>query len=279
MNVFQLIKTVLDEIYSRIPKDSEQEKDAAIRQAILALRDKYPHLATGVEIEYSDIITRFAYIYAYVTCHANLVYQAIREHSPELAALFNNEKVNVTCIGGGPGSEILGILKYISRENKNPFVRCTLFDKEPGWAECWNDVDEKLTAQVQISTFYQAFDVTKAETWSIYDKYLKADLFSMIYFMSEVNSLRDSADAFFSNFFEKAKQGALFLYIDNNNAQFYEWFDSLVKRHSLSVLRSKEFFTQITDYDEEKRDLGEFWDKFGNPRLNANIAFRVCRKD
>lgn len=278
MNVFQLIKTVLDELYSRIPKDSEQEKDDAIRQAITALRDAYPQLATGIKVDYSDITTRFAYIYIYVTCHANLVYQVMRA-SPELTELFNNEKVNVTCVGGGPGSEILGILKYISRENKTPFVRFTLFDKESGWAECWNDVDEKLTSQVHISTFYQAFDVTKPDTWSIYDKYLKADLFSMIYFMSEINSLRNSADAFFSNFFEKAKPGALFLYIDNNNVQFYEWFDSLVKTHSLSVLQSKEFFTQITDYDEEKRDLGAFWDKFGDPKLKANIAFRVCRKD
>ena len=76
------------------------------------LEQNYAHLVYENNVDHSDLVSRFAYIYKYVTCHANLVSQTIAE-SDELGALFNREKVNVTCIGGGPGSDFLGILKYV----------------------------------------------------------------------------------------------------------------------------------------------------------------------
>jgi hypothetical protein len=277
MNVFQLIKTVLDELYVRIPGDTET-KDNEIKKRIQSLSKGYEDLAKGVTNDYSDVATRFAYIYKYVTSHANIVYQLI-QGSSELADLFDRDKVNVTCIGGGPGSDFLGILKYVIKEEKNPRLRCTLFDKERAWGESWQDVDEKLEPQLAITTVVQPFDVTDKEGLSNYGKYLNADLFTMVYFMSEVDSLRESAEPFFTNLFEKAKTGAMFLYVDNNNEQFYGWFDSLAAAHSLEVLQSSEIPNMlISDFSEEKKDLGRFWEKFESPKLRANIAFRVCRK-
>lgn len=277
MNVFQLIKTVLDELYQRIPGDTAEAKDNEIRNRIQSLAKGYEELAKGVTNDYSDVATRFAYIYKYVTSHANIVYQLIGGSS-HLAALFENERVNVTCIGGGPGSDFLGILKYVIRAGLSPHLRCILFDKERAWGECWLDVDEKLESQLKITTVVQPFDVTDATALNTFDKYLTADLFTMIYFMSEVDSLRDEANPFFTNLFRQAKEGALFLYVDNNNEQFYGWFDSLAAEHSLEVLQSGEVRLIISDYSEEKTDLGEFWEKFENPKIRANIAFRVCRK-
>lgn len=277
MNCFQLVKTVLDELYERIPSDSEQAKDDSIREKLISLTKEYKGLARGVSIDYRDITTRFAYIYKYVTSHANVVHQLIRTSS-DLATLFEQKKVNVACIGGGPGSDFLGVLKYIMQAGQTPFLRCTLFDREQAWADCWDDVDDKLeSAQFRISTFFRQFDVTDASTWSNNIKYLQSDLFTMIYFMSEIDSLRDESEAFFSDLFEKAKSGALFLYVDNNSAQFYNWFDSLAANHSLSVLQSDSMVMPM-DYSEQKKDLAVYWEKFGDPKLKANIAFRICRK-
>lgn len=278
MNVFPLVKTVLDELYVRIPFESEEAKDEKILEMMRFLESEYPKLGQGVKIDYRDITTRFAYIYKYVTAHANLVYQVING-STNLAALFDQEKVNVTCIGGGPGSDFLGIIKFLMRSEKTPFLRCSLFDREQAWGECWNDVDEKLEAQLRISTFSQPFDVTDARTWADQSKYLRSDLFTMIYFMSEIYGMRSYADPFFSNLFENARQGALFLYIDNNAAQFYSWFDSLAEKHSLSVLQTGRLDMAVNDLSEEKTDLAKYWEKFGYPRIKANAAFRVCRKE
>lgn len=281
MNVFQLIQSVLDEIYKRLSGD-DAVKDSQIKAQMLALRKAYGKLAEeGVPHNYADAITRFAYIYVYVTSHANIVYQLIRNCSVSkscsaLAELFDREKVNITCIGGGPGSDFLGILKYIIKKKKTPRLKVELFDREPAWGESWSDVDDKVG--LPISNNFMFFDVTKPETWKPYDKFLSADLFTMIYFMSEINSLREQAEPFFTHLFQNAKQGALILYVDNRNETFYGWFDSLAKAHNWKVLMSAEEALGMEDYSEEKRDLEPYYSKFQDPKLTANIAYRVCQK-
>jgi hypothetical protein len=280
MNVFQLIQTVLDEIYKRLAGDDDT-KDKNIGGQMVALREAYRKLAkTGVPNNYADPVTRFAYIYVYVTSHANVVYQLITNclHSgcSALAELFDREQVNITCIGGGPGSDFLGILKYMINNGKQSSLKVNLFDREPAWSESWSDVDDKL--KMPISNRFMLFDVTKPETWNQYDKFLSADLFTMIYFMSEINSLRDQAEPFFSHLFKRANPGALILYVDNNSPEFYPWFDSLAKEHNWKVLMSAQETLGMEDLTEEKRALEPFYSKFQDPKLKANIAYRICQK-
>jgi hypothetical protein len=279
MNVFQLIKSVLDEIYTRLPGD-DARKDANIKKQAEVMRDGYKHLATKpISHNYADPVTRFAYIYVYVTSHANVVYQLIRKSSA-LRTLFKRDQVNITCIGGGPGSDFLGILKYIFKDGtKVPRLKLSLFDKESAWSECWSDVDDKLG--LPISNVFQNFDVTDPKTWKPYDKYLSADLFTMIFFMSEIDSLRAQAEPFFAHLFNNAKQGALLLYVDNRTAQFYNWFDSLMSAHGWKVLESGQERLTIEDLSERKEGLDPYYTKFWTssaPRLTANIAYRVCQK-
>ena len=33
-----------------------------------------------------------------------------------------------------------------------------------------------------------------------------------------------------------------------------------------------------TDFGEEKKDLGEYYKKFGDPKLKADIAYRILQK-
>jgi hypothetical protein len=275
MNCFQLVKSVLDELYVRIPGKTDSDKDNKIEKMLRILENKYANLSDGVVIDYRDMATKFAYIYKYVTSHANLVFQTI-SGSKQLISILDGDKINVTCIGGGPGSDLLGILKYVMKKDLSPFLRCTLFDGEQSWGECWNDVDEKLETCLRISTFCQPLNVYQRESYCDTQKYLNSDLFTLVYFMSEIYSHRDESQDFFSNLFENAKRGATILYIDNNNSKFYDWFDTLVEEHSWAILNSDETYMQIDDYSEEKRDLGEYWEKFGSPKIKANIAYRVC---
>ena len=277
MNCFQLVKTVLDEIYTEIPLREEAEKDQAIKEELDSLYSKYKNLSSGESINYSNPATRFAYIYRYVTSHANIVYNII-ESCPELTDLMASDKVNMTCIGGGPGSDLLGVLKYLINHEKNTFLRCTLYDREETWAESWADVDNKLETQLRISTVFQRFDVCDETTWSYHSKYLNSDIFTMSYFMSEVFKIKNEADSFFKNFFAKAKEDSVFLYIDNNSPDFYGWFDKLAEKNSLAIIKSTTKNISMSG-DEQKTDLGVYYEKFGYPKLKADIAYRVCRKD
>jgi hypothetical protein len=277
MNCFQLVKSVLDELYGRVPGATEDEKDGLIRANLTSLSRSYALLSKTNTVDHSNLASRFAYIYRYVTSHANFVYQVIRK-SAELRDLFNCERVNITCIGGGPGSDFLGVIKFLEGTDKKPTLKCILYDKENAWGECWNDVDEKLSTELQIRTFCQTFDVTLASSWENNSKYLSSDLFTMIYFLSEVYSLRTDAEPFFMNMFENAKSGALFLFLDNNSSVFYDWFDDMVDHSPIEVLAKYEGNIVISDYSEEKTDLGEYWTKFGHPKLGADAAYRICRR-
>jgi hypothetical protein len=41
--------------------------------------------------------------------------------------------VSITCIGGGPGSDFLGIIKYLEHVEKKPALKRILYDKENAW--------------------------------------------------------------------------------------------------------------------------------------------------
>jgi hypothetical protein len=229
-----------------------------------------------VPIDYENPATRFAYIYRYVASHANMVYNLIK-NSEDVSVLFDSEKVNVTCVGGGPGSDLLGVLKFMMNKKKSATLRCILYDKEQAWGDSWNDVDNKLDTPFRFSNFFQAFDVTVPSTWTRQTKYLHSNLFTMVYFMSEVYRVKESAELFFANLFDKAKEGALFLYVDNDNPAFYGWFDGLAAQHSLETIKSRSA-TMGMDWDEEKKDLGRYYEKFGCPKLEGIVAYRICRK-
>lgn len=129
MLCFELVKKVLDELYAQIPGD-ENTKDAAITAKLSSLRSDYGRLGTKTpthgSIDYENPVTRFAYIYCYVTSHSNIVYSLIHQ-SPALQACFDAERLHVTCVGGGPGSDLVGILKYMINANKKPTLTCSLY--------------------------------------------------------------------------------------------------------------------------------------------------------
>lgn len=278
MECFQVIKTVLDEVCSDIP-GSENEKDKLINERLGYLKASYADLMNPnrKRLDYRDPATRFAYIYRYVTSHADMVCRRIKRCA-ELGELFKTDWVDVTCVGGGPGSDFLGILKYMMSVDSKTTLKCYLFDHEQAWNESWSDVDKKVQGcAFRISTAFQQFDVLQQETWELQKKSLQSDLFTMVYFLSEVWTLRDGAEPFFNNLFASAKTGALFLFIDNDHEAFYGWFDKLAAENGVEPIESEETSEQV-GVDEDKEDLGEYYKKFGYPKLTAKIAYRICVK-
>ena len=277
MNCFQIIKSVLDEAYSSIPGDDES-KDSLISEEMENLSKKYTQLLDGIVINYSNPVTRFAYIYKYVTSHASYVYSLIQE-TEDLISIFDNEKEDVACIGGGPGSDFLGILKYLMLHDKKPNIKFHLCDKEKTWSESWNDVERKVDLEFRISSTYLSLDLTSAEDWGPHKKHLQqSDLFTMIYFVSEVYAQKDKASAYFECLFEEAKIGALFLFVDNNSQEFYSWFDDMASRYNVDIIKGDQKRMNPPS-SEDKEALGEYLSKFDHkPKLSSNVAYRVGRK-
>ncbi len=276
MNCFQIIKTVLDEAYAEIP-GTDDKKDAAIQKQMTALTAEYGKLCEKGCLDYSDPARRFAYLFRYTTSHANLVFARIRE-STALREVFDQKDVTISCVGGGPGSDFLGVLKYCERANKNPDLTCHLLDRDSAWGESWSDVGKKVGGSLQLTTHFNPFDVTAQEKWRVFKKHFQADFFTLIYFMSEVYALRNAATPYFNCLFGSMKGGALLLFIDNNSPEFRDWFDELATNHDLEILESAGGTMQLPAH-EEKCDLEPYKARLKrDPKLKADVAWRVVRK-
>jgi hypothetical protein len=279
VSCFKVIKAVLDEQYEMIPT-GPIPRDKLIDIKRRRLRRIFRRLATSAErADYSSPATRFAYVYTYVTSHANCLYQLI-EDSSDLTEVFDQQSVEIACIGGGPGSDFMGVLKFMLAYDKKPDkLICQILDGESGWSDTWRDVDDKLPTPVgfNLSTYFDVVNVADQQTWEPYEKYLGSALFTLSYFMSELWHAKAEAEPFFDNLFGRARPGALFLYLDNRGMS--AWFDELAARHGLEFLAAECKRISLAPLsEEEKTDLGVYYQKFGWPKMTADVDYRICLK-
>ena len=279
MNLMQLIKLVLDDAYAGIKAKNDAEKDALIKKELGALSACYATLTNKAikPIDYSDPLKRFAYIYKYTVAHADYIMQVISGEKV-LRDLLSQKKIEVACLGGGPGSDLLGILKYmINAGIKATQLTCYIFDKERAWGDSWSDVAIQLNAPFQLNPVFQQMDVTDQKVWGSYNKYLRSDLFTLSFFLSEVWKIKDQADPFFNHCLANMKKGALVLFIDNNAETFTKWFDELAKNNNLKPILVHSAKIAFSN-NEEKKDLGVYFEKFGWPKRESDAAIRIMQK-
>jgi hypothetical protein len=287
VTLFELVKIALDELYSQGKKLHGIQLDAEIKGQMKYLAQSYANLtkADRPPVDYKNPATRFAYVYKYVATHGDYVVQILELLRDELGTnIFADKKLRLTCVGGGPGSEIIGVLKYLDKfSSKEPVEKltCYLLDREQAWADTWTEFDDSFTAHLHVSTNFQPLDVSNPASYASQIKFLDADLFTMSYFVSEVHSLNGGGQVtkFFDTLFTNAKSGALFLYDDNSTPVWTDYFDGLWNSAGLTCLMAQTNVAWTPNYSEQTSDLGEYLEKFDHsPNLKKQLSLRVLRK-
>lgn len=284
MTIFELVKIALDTLYDEGKKQHGSKIDAEIKNQIEYLSSCYLQLDNPDRkpINYKDPSTRFAYVYKYVASHGDYVVQVLEALREELEApIFKTESVRVSCIGGGPGSDIIAVLKYLEERKASEKVKkvtCYLLDKEQAWADTWTELDDSLKTDLQLHANFQPLDVTDPDSWAQQKKFLQADLFTLSYFVSEVSALDNTGivTKFWQTLFSEAKPGALFVYDDNGNDFFNSYFDKHGKAAGLECIVSRDRKDILPQYSEDKSELGDYLTKFGQfPKMKAILSYRV----
>jgi hypothetical protein len=287
MTIFELVKIALDQLYADARKAHGKKTDDKIKESLAYLSKSYSDLDASDRkpINYKDPAIRFAYVYKYVAAHGDYIVQVLRILRDNLSGkVFASSTARVSCIGGGPGSDIIAILKFLNEMQHLETVKkviCYLLDKEQAWADTWTELDEALSSAVALNANFQPLNVVKPETWQAQKKFLQADLFTMSYFVSEVKSLDEKGvvSDFWLKVFQEAKDGAYFLYIDNGHKKFNTYFDTLWKKSTLKLLASKDNTRLTPRYSEQASELKEYSDKFDqNPKVQAWLSYRILRK-
>lgn len=287
MTIFELVKIALDELYVEGKREYGKKLDETIRKRMEYLSDSYAKLSDEKRqpVDYKDPATRFAYVYKYVAAHGDYLVQIMhRLRDAQEANIFQGESARVTCIGGGPGSDIIAVLKFLDElagEEPVKKVKCYLLDREQAWADTWTELDDSLELDIQLNANFQPLDVTDPDSWKSQQKFLHADLFTMSYFVSEVRSLdkSDMVTKFWKTVFSEAKSGALFVFDDNGHEHFTEYFDKQCKDAKLDCILAEDNTRFIPRFSEQASELGEYREKFAHsPKIQAYLSYRVLRK-
>jgi hypothetical protein len=185
-----------------------------------------------------------------------------------------------------PGSDIIGVLKYLDEYKKQESVAkitCYLLDKEQAWADTWTELDASLKMKIQLNANFQALDIADPMSWKYQRKFLQADLFTLSYFVSEVYSLdtngAGNVTAFWQELFGSAKPGAMFICSDNGSDCFNDYFRQQCETARLEEVLCHDNIGITPSYTEQKSELAEYSKKFDhNPKVQAMMTLRVLRK-
>ncbi len=281
--IFQLVYRVLNELYGQVEAIHGAKADAKIAKAMSDLSASYGKFTDTKmpPIDYSDPTTRFAYVFKYVASHADYVRQVLDLVNAGLSEdMVKTKKLVVSCLGGGPGSELVGLLHYIlaNKNSKIESLTCYLCDREQAWADSWTEIGQELDADIKLFVNFQGLDVTEPEDWAKQRKFLSADLFISNYFASEIVRVKDKAAKFWKEIGASAKKGAKILFVDNNHTVFTDYISELAETNGFkSVVAGLPEMTPR--WDEEKSDLHEFLTKFGHsPKLKSKLFYGVYVK-
>ena len=278
---FKLVKTVLDDLYGLIIKKLGASGTDQIKKRLNTLSGEYENLTSAlrVPVDYADPVTRFAYVYSYVAAHSAYVKQRLLNCEELRQHLKGNAPLRVTCVGGGPGSEMLGLLQAcISEKRKGP-LSVWLLDREESWSETWGEIDARLEADFKLSSNFRQIDVTTYKNFDNLQKAFSSEIFIMSFFLSEIFSFRDQAKPFFDRLVDDMQQGSMVLYIDNSSSQFTEHAESVFPADRFEILLTETKERLLPGSLEQTSDLEPYKSQFGrSPKVTSQATVRVWRK-
>lgn len=283
----EIIRRVVDSAISTYA-DSNDQAVSAIHKRIKnhldrsasEYRNNTPH------IHYEDPLCRLGYLYRHGAANANLFKTVVSESDSLRATLqdTSSHTLNICAAGGGPGTELLGLAKYLLRwPHLMPRkVVFSVLDNISEWAETWDSLadevedwlnshpgDDELEPPI-IAPAFLTLDVLDPSSYQNYGfKFRKADIVVFNYLFSENKSRLDEAHLALEQLVKLTSQECTFVVIDRkeNNPKFHEDVIQLFE----SVLGTEillDTYNGTIDGDERADDMGqELLTALGYPRL------------
>ncbi|KAG8183333.1 hypothetical protein JTE90_023982 [Oedothorax gibbosus] len=234
---------------------------ADIKAAIEDMKEVYmprPHSLYSTEkpiADYNTVAHRCAYLYKYAPLHSAIV-------RDELKIILNQSifwkfhdklatsKLKICSLGGGPGSDIVGIVAALSELD---VFQCSakVVDLKADWEDTLRSVVQELRSGdygvvgqcFQAENFdwdYLTADLLEDEIkGDVFEAVGEADLVTMVKFVSAASC--QSTYSMLKKIFRMLKPGSMVLFIDNASGGFSELVDKVSKE-------SQGFETNNTDF-------------------------------
>ncbi len=282
-----LIRRVLEqamETYASSSGMTVSEVLGKIREHIDATAKE--HQKDEPEIQYADALCRLGYLYRHATANATLFEFVLRD-SGELRSILRQsagQRLNICAVGGGPGTELLGLAKFLLRRSRTfpKKITFTVLDSIPQWAETWQQLADAVEIELQsagdgsetitcptIVPAFLPFDVLTPDSYKSYAyQFRNANIIIFNYLFSENKTRLTAARGAVAQLYEMAPKGCVFVVIDRleNDVTFRDQVVAMFKDvfHKDSNTHT---IGSYLDRDEQTSDMGEmFKQMLGTPR-------------
>lgn len=250
MSDYKTIAPIIRRYEAEARKRFGNKFPALVNEQFLDLNKNY--FSKESNPDYSAGIKKFAYLYKYSVAHGYFVFAALCavKHSA-LGWFKHGEKLKIACIGGGPGSEILGVVRYLKKkgfDREGISVEIAVFDKETTWKSLCAAILEAIEHKCEIRLKFIAMDATDKETFKHFD-FSGYHITISSFFMSETKKLgiANKSKTFWRHVLGSLSVGSTILLLDYADKDGKSWeyaeglmgefdrFETLVNEASMSM--------------------------------------------
>ena len=242
-NLFQIVGDSIPELLARIPGMGNEQRFSEVREAlrITSLVYKTQMSNNSVRIPWSNPIYQCAYVFLYFVKHSNLVYEALYSNSHHFEPVWRQLRdIQVCSIGGGPGSDIAGVIAFLEGTTFGVALRCSVLDLYPQWENAWNAIARNLVSRLNpVYVSYHRFNLveTASFTWDNLQRISNANLVTFVKSFSTVSREQSVYFQVLPHIMNAVKPGGFVLFIDNSAADVQnEIFKQIAQDCGLRVL-------------------------------------------
>jgi hypothetical protein len=297
-----LYGSVLDKSVASCRRDNNLQLETVVskvKAAIMHMRQEY-RSGECPTFSFEDYYYRLAYLYEYASANSLAVDNALSYVANKEGILDDlldpGGKISICCLGGGPGSEIVGVAKRVVRQQRGiTRLEVVVTDKYPQWAPQWKTVLDALNnhfspssaSSANRSPFVVSRGFVKADVEDPgfarvaalrrgFDLYIASYVVSHIFNNEGLSRFRK----FLGSVIDSAPKGSKFLFVDRGEVDWEESVTELLNHPKIEIsgpFRSSRI--SPGDTSEEKSDLGVLYQHLGiDPRLRWNIFWVVGTK-
>ena len=301
LQIFKSLGNVLDQSVSDWKLSTGLPLDSLVPQVKKAiLRMRVYRSGNRPEIPFECLVYRLAYLYEYASANAFAVEAVLNDDAKNQrlisSLLTSKQRISLCCLGGGPGSEIVGVAKWIVQQQLGTTqLEVVVTDKYPQWKDQWKSVWDTLNTNFLASGAVSAqrrrlvvpkgfvkVDVIDPESAQLPPLVHGFDLSVVSYVVSHIYAPEDLSRfcQFMRSVIDYAPKGSKFLFIDRHEREWVQWVTTLLDHPGIEI--SEPYFSSRDspgDSQEEKTDLGVLFEHLNrSPRLGWDIFWVVGTK-
>ena len=154
---FEIVRRVVEEAVELHAASSQKSSDEVLAEiGGHIVETSSEHRQAEPQIQYEEPLCRLGYLYMHGAAHATLFEKAIQNSTVLRLKIENASQgvLKICSMGGGPGTELMGLAKYLVKKSiltPPRKISFTVIDNVYAWADTWTQLAEATEGELRSS--------------------------------------------------------------------------------------------------------------------------------